>query len=258
MSQRPLILVSNDDGYQARGIAALIEVASAYGDVLAVAPERGESGMSHAITMRRPLRLAQVYERPGAALYRCDGTPVDCVKIALHRLAPRLPDLMVSGINHGSNASLSVIYSGTMGAALEASLNGIPSAGFSLTDHDPGADLQAARHYADLVLRHMAGGGLPAGGCLNVNVPNLPAGQIRGLKVCRQTRGVWKEIFERRTDPSGADYYWLTGGFENHEPQAPDTDEWALAQGYATVVPVKADLTDRPLLARLAPLDNQQ
>lgn len=242
-NKQPLIFVSNDDGFYAHGLQKIIDVVSKYGEVIAVAPESARSGMSHAITIKDPLRLKKVREGKGVTIYKCNGTPVDCVKLGLNQVVPRKPDIMVSGINHGSNASISVIYSGTMGAAIEASLNGVTSIGFSLLDHASDADFEASGHYADRVFRYVLEHDLPAYTTLNVNVPKGRPETIKGIRVCRQTHGTWKEDFEKRTDPHNHDYYWLKGSFNNFEPEAKDTDEWALANNYVAVVPIKADFT---------------
>ncbi len=240
---KPLILVSNDDGYNAKGISNLIELVKPYGEVLVVAPEKGESGMSHAITIKRPLRLTKIHEEKDLRIYSCSGTPVDSVKLALNQLLDRKPDILVSGINHGSNASISVIYSGTMGAVIEGCFNGIPSIGFSVCDHDKNADFNLAVKYSKIIFEDVLKNGLPPGICLNVNYPVIDIDKVKGIKVCRQTNGVWKEEFEKRTDPYGENYYWLTGSFRNAEPENTKTDEWALANNYVAVVPVKVDLT---------------
>ncbi len=260
--RRPLIFVTNDDGVQAAGIAALMRLATEFGDVVVVAPNESYSGMSHSITMQRPLFVSAVSAEPGLEVYSCTGTPVDCVKIGFDEiLADRggVPDLVLSGINHGSNANVSVVYSGTMGAATEAAMYGIPSIGFSLTDHSPAADFTASVHYAreiiDRVLRMPAE--RQAGLCLNVNVPDIPPAEIKGIRVCRQTRGNWREDFVHRTDPQNRDYYWMSGRFYNFEPEAEDTDEWGLRNGYVTVVPVQMDLTDYSRLASLGELLNR-
>jgi len=240
---KPLILISNDDGYNAKGISKLIELVKSYGEVVVVAPEKGESGMSHAITIKRPLRLTKIHEEKDLRIYSCSGTPVDSVKLALNQLLDRKPDILVSGINHGSNASISVIYSGTMGAAIEGCFNGIPSVGFSVCDHDKNADFDLAVEYSRIIFEDVLKNGLPKGICLNVNYPVINKNDVKGIKICRQTNGVWKEEFEKRTDPYGENYYWLTGSFKNAEPDNTDTDEWALANNYVAVVPVKVDLT---------------
>lgn len=246
-ADRPLIFVTNDDGVQAAGIAALMRLAAEFGDVVAVAPNESYSGMSHSITMQRPLFVSAVSNEPGVEVYSCTGTPVDCVKIGFDEiLRDRRPDLVLSGINHGSNANVSVIYSGTMGAATEAALYGIPSIGFSLTDHSPAADFTAAVHYARRIIARTLTLSQErlAGLCLNVNVPDIPLDEIRGIKVCRQTRGNWREEFVHRTDPQNRDYYWMSGRFYNFEPEAEESDEWALRHGYVAIVPVQMDLTD--------------
>lgn len=245
--KRPLIFITNDDGYQARGIIKITEIAQRYGDVVVIAPDRGYSGFSHAITMRSPLFITTLEERPGLSRYYCEGTPVDCVKIGLDELlADRMPDLIIAGINHGSNSNTSVIYSGTMGAAIEGVMYGIPSIGFSLTDHDPNADFTAFDKWAPKIIEAVLelDNESKRELCLNVNVPNIPHEEIKGIKICRQTKGSWRERFVHRTDPHGRDYYWMRGMFYNSEPQAEDTDEWALRNKYVAIVPVQVDLTN--------------
>ena len=245
MNKRPLILVTNDDGMHAKGLEALISVACQFGEVLAISSREPMSGMSHAITVKVPLRVQLISEGPGLARYVCNGTPVDGVKLIFNSLSDRRPDLLLSGINHGSNSSSSVLYSGTMAAAMEGAINHIPSIGFSLLDFDPEADFSASAVYAEEVIRHVLENGLMDGVCLNVNIPRLPYDKIHGLRVCRQARGYWKEEFEKRTDPNGKDYFWLTGFFHNREPDngGEGTDEWALKNGYVSVVPINTDLT---------------
>lgn len=256
-NNRPLIFVSNDDGYYAKGLATLIEIVSKYGDVIAVAPESARSGMSHAITIKEPLRLTKIKDQGNIKIYKCSGTPVDCVKLGLDKVVPRKPDIMVSGINHGSNASISVIYSGTMGAAIEACLNGVTSIGFSLLDHSSDADFTPGIEYIDRIFQYVLKNSLPEYTTLNVNVPKLPFDELKGVMVCRQTHGTWKEEFEHRIDPHGHDYYWLTGSFNNFEPNAKDTDEWALANGYVAVVPIKADFTAYHALEHISQLNQE-
>lgn len=242
---RPLIFITNDDGVSARGIAKLTEVASSFGDVVVIAPEQSQSGKAHAITMFTPLYLRSVSKDCGKEIYACSGTPVDCVKMGFdHLLFGRRVDLVLSGINHGSNSAISVLYSGTMGAAIEGSFYGAPSIGFSLLDHSADADFEASGIYAESIIRKVldARPALPL--CLNVNIPVGRPEQIRGVRVCRQARGFWKEEFYCRKDPRGKDYFWLTGDFYNEEPAAEDTDERALKNGYVSVVPVHVDLTD--------------
>lgn len=245
MEKRPLIFITNDDGYASKGFAAIIEVARRHGRVVAIAPEHTQSGMSHAITMFSPLYLRPVREEEGLQVYACSGTPVDCVKMAYdYLLVDDLPDLNISGINHGSNSAISVLYSGTMGAAMEASFYGSPSIGLSLTDHSADADFDATCEFADKLIGKILADKPATPLCLNVNVPIARPEEIKGHRVCRQTRGYWKEEFYCRKDPRGKDYFWLTGDFANAEPEAQDTDEWALKNGYIAIVPVQVDMTD--------------
>jgi len=240
-----LILVSNDDGMHAPGLEALIETVKTFGKVLVVAPSEGQSGMSLAITIKVPLRIHKVRNESETNVIRyiCSGTPVDCIKLAISRLAENKPDLIVSGINHGGNSSASIVYSGTMAAAMEGCINGIPSIGFSLLDISREADFSAVKEIAREIIEKVLAEPLPTGVCLNVNVPPVPLTGIHGIKICRQTKGFWIEEFDKRTDPNRKDYYWLTGLFRNLEPEASDTDEWALSNNYVSIVPVKIDLT---------------
>lgn len=242
-SQRPLILITNDDGYRAGGIQALMEAARPYGDLLVVAPAGGRSGMSHALTVNIPIRIEKHVDEPGFTMYVCSGTPVDCVKIALNRLIDRQPSLLLTGINHGANSSASVLYSGTMAAAIEGCMYHIPAIGFSLLDHSPKADFAPYMDHVRNIIENVLHHGLHRGTCLNVNIPKIPVADIKGTCVCRQARGYWQEEFERRIDPNNCEYYWLTGDFHNEEPDAKDTDEWALKNGYMSVVPVQIDMT---------------
>lgn len=247
MQSERLIFLTNDDGYASKGFGAAVEAARCFGHVVAIAPDRMQSGMSQAITISTPLFLKKVEQSDGVEIYSFSGTPVDCVKIAFdHFLRERRVDLVLSGINHGSNAAVNVMYSGTMGAAIEGSFYGVPAVGLSLDDHSAEADFTAAVEYGKRIIAAVLAREqtLPRPLCLNVNVPNIPAGEIRGIRVCRQTRGFWREDFYARQDPRGRDYFWLTGEFHNAEPEADDTDEWALSHGYVAVVPVQADMTD--------------
>ncbi len=240
------ILVTNDDGIDSKGLEALISVASEFGNVTVVAPERGMSGMSHSITMSKPIFIRRVKESEKLSIYGCDGTPVDCVKVAMDALIKVTPTLVLSGINHGANTNMSVIYSGTMGAATEGSTYGITSIGFSHISHDTDKDMSSVVHFAREIIkeaikqRDLSGKSC----CLNVNVPDIPFEEIKGVKFCRQTNGHWKEDFEIRQDPRGREYFWLVGSFINGEPDATDTDEWAIKNGYVAVVPVQTDMTD--------------
>ncbi|NLA24859.1 MAG: 5'/3'-nucleotidase SurE [Bacteroidales bacterium] len=250
-SKRRLILVANDDGVQARGLHSLIEIVKPYGDLVVVAPEQHQSGMSHSISLLKPLTANLVQKEEGLLFYSIPGTPVDCVKFALNKLVTRKPDLMVSGINHGSNSAISVIYSGTMGAAIEASLYGIPSIGLSLLDHSADANFELIEKHAKTVIDKVLENGLSPNISLNINYPNINLKDFKGYKVCRQTKGMWQEDFEERTHPYGVKYYWLTGNFNNLEPDAEDSDEWALKNNYAAIVPVHADLTHYKEFERL-------
>jgi len=241
--KKPLILVTNDDGIEAKGLKELVEVVRPFGDVMVVAPADAQSGMSHAITVKFPLRVKKVKEEDHVAFFKCYGTPVDCVKLAFNQLLDRKPDLLVSGINHGSNSSTSVFYSGTIGAALEGCINEVPSVGFSLLSLESDADFSAARSVASRIISQVLQNGLPGSVCLNVNIPKGPIEEIRGIKVCRQNKGFWREEFDKRTDPMGKNYFWLTGYYFNAEPEAEDTDEWALRNKYVAVVPLHTDLT---------------
>ena len=242
MNKERLIFVTNDDSFRAKGFAAAIEVAREFGRVVAVAPESVQSGKSQAITIYDPLFIESRHQSEGVEVYSLSGTPVDCAKFAFdHLFRGQRVDLVISGINHGSNAGTNVLYSGTMGAAIEGSFYGCPSVGLSLTDHDAEADFEAAKHYAREIISSIMENPASENLCLNVNVPVVP--QIKGIRVCRQCRGLWREDFFPHVDPNGRNYFWLTGSYTNYEPEAEDTDEWALANGYVSVVPVQIDLT---------------
>ncbi|MDT7829262.1 5'/3'-nucleotidase SurE [Pricia sp. S334] len=240
---KPLILVTNDDGITAPGLRHLIRYLKDFGDIVVVAPDSPQSGKGHAITVDDTLFLNQMSVDEGAQKeYSCSGTPADCVKLAMRELLDRKPDLCVSGINHGSNASINVIYSGTMSAAIEAGIEGIPAIGFSLCDHAWGADFKPAEAAIKRIVAESLEKGIPNGVILNVNIPNVSETELKGIKVCRQARANWREKFDKRQSPSGKDYYWLTGEFELLD-NGEDTDEWALAKNYISVVPTQFDLT---------------
>lgn len=256
--KKPLILVTNDDGVTAPGIRALIEIASTIGEVVVVAPDAPQSGQGHALTLNAPLRPKKVTIYPEIEAYQVDGTPVDCVKLARHViLKGRKIDLCVSGINHGSNASINILYSGTVSAAMEASLEGIDAIGFSLLDLSFEADFTAAKHFAGIIMQWMLKNPKP-GGChlLNVNFPKLPVSEIKGIRVCRQSDGRWQEDFQEGKTPSGQPYYWLTGKFFN-EDNGEDTDDWALTHGYVSVVPSQHDLTDHRALPAIYKMEGE-
>jgi 5'-nucleotidase len=241
--KKRVFLVTNDDGVDAKGLKALVEVVKPLGRVLVVAPADPQSGMSHAITVKVPLRITKITEEENLTIYKCFGTPVDCVKMAFNHLLETKPDLLVSGINHGSNASTSVFYSGTMAAALEGCINEVPSIGFSLLNLEHDADFSAAMYYTGIIIQKVLNIDLPGTVCLNVNIPDGKRESIAGIKICRQNKGYWLEEFDKRTDPLGKHYFWLTGNFHNTEPEATDTDEWALEHQYVSIVPQQTDLT---------------
>ena len=247
MSERKLILVCNDDGITAPGIRALVAVAKEFGDVVVVAPDKPQSAMGHAITINATLRVNPI-KVDGIIEYACSGTPVDCVKLAMNKILPRKPDLLISGINHGSNASINVIYSGTMSAAMEGALERIPSIGFSLLDHSIDADFTAAQDVARTIISQAFESGIPEGICLNVNIPKVGPELIKGIKVCRQALANWEEEFDERKDPMGKTYFWLAGVFKNYD-SGTDTDIWALENNYVSVVPCQFDLTAHSTLA---------
>jgi 5'-nucleotidase len=243
-TDKPVILVTNDDSYRAKGIAALIEAVQPFGHVVVVAPSLPQSGMSHAITVNVPLRMEKIEEKENLEFYVASGTPADCVKLANSQIfTDRKPDLMVAGINHGANSSSSVVYSGTMAATIEGCLYEIPSIGFSLLDFSRNPDFTAAKFYVEKVVENVLKNGIAPDTCLNVNIPKLPLNEINGIRICRQNKGVWREEFDKRLDPTNREYYWLTGEFYNLEPHAEDTDEWALHHKYVSIVPVQVDMT---------------
>ncbi|MCK9291723.1 MAG: 5'/3'-nucleotidase SurE [Bacteroidales bacterium] len=239
---RPLILVTNDDGYFAPGIRKLIAIMRKIGKVIVVAGEQPMSGMGHAITIKMPLRIKTVTKTDEYEEYICNGTPVDCVKLGEQIILNGKPDLLVSGINHGSNASINVIYSGTMAAVIEACIDQIPAIGFSLDDYSYDANFDHTEQVIEAITRKVLKEGLPEGVCLNVNIPAYTAEPFKGVRICRQARARWVEGFDSRHDPRGSAYHWMTGRFENLD-NGEDTDHWALEQNYVSVVPVHFDLT---------------
>jgi len=249
MNKRPLILVTNDDGITAPGIRTLIAVMNQIGDVVVVAPDSPQSGMGHAVTINETLYCNQITIDDGPQTeYKSSGTPADCVKLAVSEILDRRPDLCVSGINHGSNSSINVIYSGTMSAAVEAGVEGIPAIGFSLLDYSWNANFEVLKPFIKQVVLNVLEHGLPDGVVLNVNFPKSET--FKGIKICRQARANWVEEFDKRTNPQGRIYYWLTGKFVNMD-KGEDTDEWALANNYISVVPVMFDLTAHHFIQKL-------
>ena len=251
MPKKPLILVTNDDGITAPGIRALISVMNEIGEVVVLAPDSPQSGMGHAITLDSTIYCDLVQVDEGEQVeYRCSGTPADCVNMAVSEILDRRPDLVVSGINHGSNSSINVIYSGTMSAAIEAGIEGIPAIGFSLLDYTWTADFEPLKKEVRKIALSVLENGLPDGVVLNVNFPKMVGEPFKGIKICRQARANWVEEFDKRINPQGKQYYWLTGKFVKMD-QGEDTDVWALENGYISVVPVHFDLTAHHAMSSL-------
>jgi len=243
MRKRPVILITNDDGIHASGLRKLIDFCRPLGEIVVVAPQEGMSGMGHAITVKHPLRLKKIHEGEGYREYSCNGTPVDAVKLGEKVILDHQPDLLVSGINHGSNTAVNIIYSGTMAAVLEGTVDGIPSVGFSLNDFSPDADFSLCEPYVQNIILEVLEKGLPEKTCLNVNFPAVKTEEINGVKICKQGNGIWDEVFDSRLDPHRRSYYWLSGNYRSLE-NGKDTDEWALRNNYVSIVPVHYDLTN--------------
>lgn len=256
MKRNPLILITNDDGVSAPGIRNLIKVVKKISqNIVVVAPDNPQSGMGHAITTNAMIRLNKIADIEGVEAYSCSGTPVDCVKIATSKVLNEKPDLVVSGINHGSNSSINVIYSGTMSAAVEAAIEGIPSIGFSLCNTSIDADFSPVLPYVEKIINYRLQHKLAVHSCLNVNFPAVDAALIKGIKVCRQANGIWEENFEEKLDAQNNKCYWLSGKFVNKEKDKEDTDEWALDNNYVSVVPVQFDVTDYKVLTNIKTLE---
>ncbi len=250
-TKRPLILITNDDSIEAPGIHVLVDVVKEFGDVYIVAPAHPHSGQSAAITVGSPLRITELPDAPdGVRYFTVNGTPVDCIKLALHAIVPRKPDFLFSGINHGSNSGTAITYSGTMGAVLEGCMNGIPSVGFSLLHHSMKADFSLSKEYVHSLTAKIIEKGLPQRVCLNINIPAKVVPE--GVRVCRAARGHWSEEYKRYLDPSGNPFYWLTGRFVNAEPDATDTDEYWLARRIISIVPVTPDQSYIPAIKPLS------
>lgn len=248
--EKPVILITNDDDITSPGIRALVEAVKDLGRVVVVAPDKPQSGMGHAITIGFPLRLRKMDLFGEIENWQTSGTPVDCVKLAVDKILHRKPDICLSGINHGANHSINVIYSGTMSAAMEASIEGIPSIGFSMMDYSYDADLSAAKQIVQKIVGSVLKKKLDKHLLLNVNIPSGSMEQIKGIKVCKQAYAKYEEKFTERTDPHKKKYYWLTGEFKNFD-KAKDTDVWALQHNYVSVVPVQFDLTNYKLKTQL-------
>ncbi len=247
MQPSPLILVVNDDGISAPGLRVLTDIVRPMGKVVVVAPDRPQSGTSHAVTVHQPLRFDRIHREPDYEKYGCNGTPADCVKLAFKVILGRRPDLLVSGINHGSNSSINIIYSGTMAAVFEGAMAGVPSIGFSVLNSQMDADFSATRIVVHRIIRGVMKNRLPEGVCLNVNIPHVSIQEIKGIRICRQAGGTWQEDFDVRKDPGGREYYWMKGIFARIG-DGEDTDEWALENNYVSVVPVNYDFTDYPAM----------
>lgn len=248
-NSKPLILLSNDDGYQAKGINELIKALRDEAELVVVAPDGPRSGASGAITSSTPICYEKVKEEPGFVVYKCNGTPVDCTKLALHTIVERTPDLIIGGINHGDNSSVNVHYSGTMGIVIEGALKGIPSIGFSLCNHAPDADFSFTLPYVRQIVKATLANGLPYGTCLNVNFPDTDS--LKGIRVCRQTDGVWINEFAECSHPRDKKYFWLTGSYKNYEPNIEGTDHWALDNGYVAITPTQVDVTAYALMEKM-------
>lgn len=248
--QKPIILITNDDDITSKGIRSLVEAVQDLGTVVVVAPDRPQSGMGHAITIGSPLRMNKMNLFGDIEAWQTSGTPVDCVKLAVDKILHRKPDICLSGINHGANHSINVIYSGTMSAAMEASIEGIPSIGFSLLDYSYDADFTAAKQTVHTIVSAVLNKKIDKHFLLNVNIPALPPEKIKGIKICKQAYAKYEEKFSERLDPHGKKYYWLTGEFKNFD-KGRDTDVWALEHGYVSAVPVQFDLTNYSLKKKL-------
>lgn len=248
---KPLILITNDDGITSRGIKKLVELMRTLGEVVVVAPDSPQSGMGHAITVGDTLRLSKKSLFDDIEAYECSGTPADCVKLAKHHVfKDRKINLVVSGINHGSNTSISVLYSGTMSAAIEGALEGTPAIGYSLCDYSHQADLSHVDEVVLKVAQQTIDKGIPKGIALNVNIPPIQRERIKGIKICRQANALWEEAFDRRIDPYGREYFWMTGNFINHD-KGEDNDEWAIANNYVSIVPCQFDMTGHYAISRI-------
>lgn len=247
--KRPLILISNDDGYLAKGINALVDMVADLGDVLVCAPEEARSGFACAFSATDYLRLRLRHRAQGIEVWSCNGTPIDCVKLALNQFCNnRLPDIVIGGINHGDNASVNTHYSGTMGVALEGCMKYLPSVAFSLCDYDADADFEPMRTIVRDITSRVIRQGLPRGVCLNVNFPKATP---KGVKICRMAHGTWYDECVKEHHPRGYDYFWMVGSYRNDEPEAEDTDNWALTHGYVAITPTHIDVTHYEMLERM-------
>lgn len=246
---KPLILIANDDGFQAKGIQYLTAIAKDYGDVLVCAPDGARSGFACAFSANKPLTLTLRHKEEGVEVWSCNGTPVDCVKMALAELCPRKPDLVIGGINHGDNGSVNTHYSGTMGVTMEGCMKYIPSIAFSLCDYHPDADFSPLKPYICEMIQRVLRDGLPVGVCLNINFPKRQT--FEGVRICRMAKGSWTNEVTKCHHPRGYDYWWMVGSYSNDEPEATDTDNWALNHGYVAITPTRVDVTAYEAMERL-------
>ena len=246
---KPLFLLTNDDGYQASGLTTLIDIARGFGDVVVMAPEKNASGQSHSFTVDYPLYVSTVVKEQGLSVYYCNGKPVDCIKLGVEHFCPRQPDMVLSGINHGSNSSINILYSGTMGAALEAATIGIPAIGFSLLDHSAAADFSGSIPYVSSIIDSALKNEMPSGTALNVNIPAIDSDKLKGIMVCRQSKASWLDAYRKVRDQQGRDCYWLAGRFQCDD-NGEGTDQWALEHGYVSLVPITTDFTDTDSLSK--------
>lgn len=246
---KPLILLSNDDGVTAKGINELIKALDGIAQIVVMAPDGPRSGSAGAITSESPVKYTKIKEEKDLTIYSCTGTPVDCIKLALHTVVSRTPDLIIGGINHGDNSSVNVHYSGTMGVVIEGCLKGLPSIGFSLCNHDHNADFTPTLPYIRKITENVLENGLPQGICLNVNFPDTP--HLNGVRVCQQTKGTWENEWKRCTHPRGGEYFWLTGNYKNMEPENEKSDHWALDNGYVAITPTQIDVTAYQIIDEL-------
>ena len=252
-NKRPLILISNDDGYRAKGLNCLIEMLKDLGDILVCAPDAARSGFACAFSAVDVLRLTKRSEMPGVEVWSCNGTPVDCLKLALNQLCgDRQPAIVIGGINHGDNASVNVHYSGTMGIAIEGCMKYLPSVAFSICDYREDADFEPLRPLVRHIVQKILREGLPLGVCLNVN---FPLGEWKGVRVCRMARGTWYNECVKESHPRGYDYYWMVGSYRNDEPEAEDTDNWALTHGYVAITPTQYDVTHYGMMKEMGAWD---
>ena len=248
-NNKPLILISNDDGVISKGISALIRFLRPLGDIVVMAPDSPRSGVGCAVSINEPVQYQQVRKDVGLSVYKCSGTPVDCIKLAFYTVLDRQPDIIIGGINHGDNSSVNVHYSGTMGAVIEGAIRGIPSVAFSLCDHDADADFDPAGPYIRDIVEKVLQRGLPANTCLNVNFPK--AKELKGVRICEQAKGIWVNEWESFAHRGDSKFFWMAGEFQQTDPENENSDRWALENGYVAITPTMVDMTARELMSDL-------